>query len=105
MALENPLNTDSGAAASTPTTAPPTTAPTPPETTMASGSDTLTPPPAPTPLPQLNGSQVQPEQAAPIRHPSFMQHLGPSLVGSILSNLAGAHQAIDHYETDDSGKS
>src|SRR5258708_14667908 len=104
MALENPLNTDSGAAASTPTTAPPTTAPAPPETTMASGSETLTPLPAPPPSPQLNGSQVQPEQAAPTRHPSFMQHLGPSLVGSILSNLAGPHQAIDHYEVDGQGK-
>jgi hypothetical protein len=93
-----------GNTATPPTTAPPSPAPAPQvETTMASGSDTLTPPPTPTPVPPLSG-QAQPEQA-PARHPSFMQHLGPSLVGSILSNLAGPHQAIDHYETDDSGKS
>lgn len=82
------------------------------ETTMASGSDTLTPPPAPTPVDQ--GKSLQPEQApasgvgenpASARHPSFMQHLSPSLVGAVLSNLAGPHQAIDHYEIDDQGKS
>jgi hypothetical protein len=104
MALENPLNNDSGVAAP-PTNAPPTTAPPPQvETTSAPMSDTLTPPAAPQPVPQLSGSQVQPQESAPTRHPSFMAHLGPSLVGAVLSNLTGPHQAIDHYETDDSGK-
>lgn len=72
------------------------------ETTSVPASSELTPPPAPS-VPQLRPEQ-QEQPDAPGRQPSFMSHLAPSLVGSILSNLSGPHQAIDHYEVDEQGK-
>lgn len=81
----------------------------PPATPTPAPSATGTPSPAPTSTPptpaNVNGNAqpaAQPErQEGPGEH---FRNLSHSLKGAVLAVLAGPQQAVDHYETDSTGK-
>jgi hypothetical protein len=69
------------------------------------------PPPAATPASTPQPAATRPATAAPSapiqedsKPGSFFHHLSRAFSGAVLGGLAGGHQTVDHYETDDSGK-
>src|SRR5439155_3138604 len=73
-----------------------------PDTTTVSAPTTLTPPAS-----QPASAPMQPAAATqePSQEPGhFFKHLSHAFAGAIVGGLAGPHQTVDRYETDESGK-